>query len=88
MLSLILATLVHADVLISAGHEGRPGSCARFPARACNLGARGERDWTPVVADETTRVLRAHGLRVIREPADFDGRFAVGMAIFIHFDGA
>ncbi|MGA7570652.1 MAG: hypothetical protein WCA80_07605, partial [Candidatus Aquilonibacter sp.] len=47
-----------------------------------------ERDWTPVVADETTRVLRAHGLRVIREPADFDGRFAVGMAIFIHFDGA
>jgi hypothetical protein len=88
MLALIFATLVHADVLISAGHEGRPGSCARFPGRACNLGARGERDWTPVVADETTRMLRAHGLRVIREPADFDGRFAVGMAMFIHFDGA
>lgn len=88
MLALVLATLVHADVLISAGHEGRPASCVRFPTRACNLGAAGEREWTPIVADEATRVLRAHGLRVIREPADFDGRYAVRMAIFIHFDGA
>ena len=88
MLELVFAALVHADVLISAGHEGRPASCASFPTRACNLGASGERDWTPVVADEATRILRAHGLHVIREPADFDGRYAVGMAIFIHFDGA
>jgi hypothetical protein len=88
VLALMFAALVHADVLISAGHEGRPASCARFPARACNLGAQGERDWTPVVADEATRVLRAHGLHVMREPADFDGHYAVAMAIFIHFDGA
>ncbi|HTX56686.1 MAG TPA: hypothetical protein VMD47_06250 [Candidatus Acidoferrales bacterium] len=88
MLPVLLAAWIHADVLISAGHEGRPASCARFPHRACNLGARGERQWTPIVADEATRVLRAHGLRVIREPADFGGRYAVSMAIFIHFDGA
>jgi hypothetical protein len=88
MLHLLLAAIVDADVLISAGHEGRPASCARFVHRACNLGAAGEIDWTPIVADEATRVLRAHGVRVIREPADFDGTYAVGMAIFIHFDGA
>jgi len=88
MLHLVLAALVHADVLVSAGHEGRPASCARYPRRACNLGASGERAWTPVVADEVTRLLRAHGIGVLREPADFDGRYAVDMAVFIHFDGA
>jgi hypothetical protein len=88
MLHLLLSAVIDADVLISAGHEGRPASCARFPHRACNLGAAGERDWTPVVADEATRMLRAHGVDVVRKPADFDGEFAVGMAIFIHFDGA
>jgi len=86
---LALAVLVStADVLVSAGHEGRPASCARYPKRACNLGAAGERAWTPIVADEVTRVLRAHGLSVVREPADFDGDYAVDAAVFIHFDGA
>jgi hypothetical protein len=88
VLHVLLATVLRADVLISAGHEGRPASCARFPRRACNLGAAGERDWTPIVANEATQMLRAHGVDVIREPADFAGAFAVGMAIFIHFDGA
>lgn len=89
MIHLILAAaLVHVDVLISAGHEGRPASCARYPKRACNLGARGEREWTPVVADEATRVLRAHGVSVARKPADFDGSYDVGAAVFIHFDGS
>jgi len=87
MLHAVLAVLVRADALISAGHEGRPASCARFPARACNLGAAGEREWTPIVADAATRVLRAHGVKVLREPADFGGTYAVGMAIFVHFDG-
>lgn len=85
---LFAALLTHADVLISAGHEGRPASCARFPKRACNLGAAGERDWTPVVADEVASVLRAHGVSVLREPADFNGAYQVDAAIFIHFDGA
>lgn len=85
---LLAAALVHADVLISAGHEGRPASCARYPKRACNLGANGEREWTPVVADEATRVLREHGVTVAREPADFDGAYDVDAAVFIHFDGS
>lgn len=78
----------HADVLIQAGHEGRPASCARFPHRACNLGAKGERRLTPLVADEAARELRAAGLRVARVPADYEGTYDVRAAIFIHFDGA
>lgn len=78
---------VHYDVLISAGHEGRPESCPRFPKHRCNLGTPGERAWTPVVADEAARVLRSEGYSVAREPADFDGEFDVRAAIFIHFDG-
>jgi hypothetical protein len=89
LIALVLsASLVHADVLISAGHEGRPASCARYPKRACNLGAAGERAWTPLVADEATRVLREYGVSVVREPADFDGTYDVDAAIFIHFDGS
>jgi len=76
------------DVLISAGHEGRPASCARFPTHRCNLGTAGERAWTPVVADEAARILRAHGLRVARLPADFLGTYHVGAAVFLHFDGS
>lgn len=82
------ASIRQYDVLVSAGHEGRPASCPRFPKRKCNLGAAGERQWTPIVADETARALRASGLTVAREPADFDGFFQVKTAIFIHFDGS
>ena len=88
MIAIILAAALHYDVLISAGHEGRPASCARYPGRACNLGTAGERTWNPIVADEATRVLREHGISVAREPADFDGTYAVSAAIFIHFDGS
>lgn len=80
-------TLQQYDVLISAGHEGRPQSCARFPKRKCNLGTAGERAWTPIVADEATRILRSEGYTVAREPADFDGTYDVKAAVFIHFDG-
>lgn len=76
------------DVLVQAGHEGRPESCARFPRRRCNLGAAGERAWTPRVADAATRVLREHGVRVARVPADYAGTYVVDAAVFIHFDGA
>lgn len=91
--ALLLAAVVpngarHADVLIQAGHEGRPASCARFPERRCNLGAAGERAATPLVADEAARALRAAGLLVARVPADYDARYDVRAAIFIHFDGA
>ena len=76
------------DVLISAGHEGRPASCAHFPQHHCNLGAAGERAWTPIVADAATRILRQHGVSVVRLPADFAGKYRVGAAVFIHFDGS
>ena len=76
------------DVLISAGHEGRPASCAHFPQHRCNLGAAGEREWTPIVADAATAILRNHGVRVVRLPADFAGRYRVDAAVFIHFDGS
>jgi hypothetical protein len=88
VLAAVLSAPLHYDVLISAGHEGRPQSCVHFPKRACNLGAAGERDWTPVVADTATRELRAMGYTVAREPADFHGTYAVESAVFIHFDGS
>lgn len=83
----LLAALIY-DVLISAGHEGRPASCPHFPHHKCNLGAAGERSWTPIVADAAARVLREHGLSVARLPADFDGTYQVKAAVFIHFDGS
>jgi hypothetical protein len=86
-LAVVLAALTF-DVLVSAGHEGRPASCARFPQRKCNLGAAGERGWTPVVADAATQILRDHGVTVARLPADFDGSYAVKAAVFLHFDGS
>lgn len=84
----MIPALLAVTILISAGHEGRPESCARFPQHTCNLGAAGERAWTPIVADAATRVLREHGVTVIRKPADFAGQYAVDAAIFIHFDGS
>jgi hypothetical protein len=81
------ASSLSDDVLISAGHEGRPQSCPRFPKRHCNMGTPGEQFWNTIVADEATRKLRALGYRVAREPADFDGEYNVKAAIFIHFDG-
>jgi len=78
---------IQADVLIGAGHEGRPQSCPQFPQHKCNLGTPGERELTPVVADEAARILRAHGVTVLRVPADFVGHYAVEAAAFIHFDG-
>jgi hypothetical protein len=81
-----------ADVLVQAGHQGRPASCAPLHVKACNLGtgASGERerDWTPIVADEVARVLRAHGYSVIRRPADYAEHDTARAAVFLHFDGA
>lgn len=89
MVGLVFAAVVLTyDVLISAGHEGRPASCARFPQHRCNLGASGERGWTPIVADAATKVLRTHGLKVARLPADFTENYRVEAAVFVHFDGS
>ena len=81
-----------ADVLIQAGHEGRPASCAPHHVAACNLGAAAqgatEREWTARVADTATAALRAAGYTVLRRPADYDGGDSVRAAVFLHFDGA
>jgi hypothetical protein len=74
--------------LIQAGHQGRPASCTLFPKRPCNLGAVGERENTPGIADEAARRLRAAGLRVVRVPADYREHYHARAAIFIHLDGA
>jgi len=80
------------DVVIQAGHEGRPASCAPLHVKACNLGTGGggalEREWTPVVADEAARVLRAAGYTVVRRPADYAGEDVARAAVFLHFDGS
>ena len=77
-----------ADVLIQAGHEGRP-DCGVEPARLCNnTGAPGEIGWTPITADAATRALRAAGISVLREPAHLSGPYHVRVAIFVHFDGS
>jgi hypothetical protein len=80
------------DILVQAGHEGRPASCAVFHPKACNLGtgAQGahEHEWTTLVADEATRVLRDHGYTVLRRPADYGEHDTVRAAVFLHFDGS
>jgi hypothetical protein len=87
MLDVILSVvLLRYDVLIQAGHEGRPASCAVFHPKHCNLGALDEREWTPIVADTATEILRDHGVSVARVPADFAGKYRVDAAVFVHFD--
>lgn len=75
-----------ADILIQAGHEGMTTGA---------MGASGplgdEIDWTPIVADEATRILRAAGVSVLRGDANFDlphRRYSVAAAAYIHFDGS
>jgi hypothetical protein len=81
-----------ADVLIQAGHQGRPASCTPLHVAKCNLGAgRGtalERDWNPRVADAAAAQLRRDGFSVIRRPADYLAHDRARVAIFVHFDGA
>lgn len=70
-----------AEVFIQAGHEGR------VSGRTGALSPWGrEADWTAIVADEATRILRAAGVSVIRAPADFGARARVRLALAIHFD--
>ena len=80
------------DVVVQAGHEGRPASCAPNHVHACNIGASSaygrEIAWTPIVADAMAASLRAAGLRVARRPADYPQHDTARIALFIHFDGS
>jgi len=86
------ARAADVDVVVQAGHQGRPASCAPLHVKACNLGAASplgtEREWTPIVADSAAKVLRAAGLRVMRRPADYAGHDTARAAVFLHFDGS
>jgi hypothetical protein len=81
-----------ADVVIQAGHQGRPASCAPNHVHACNIGASNGTDremaWTPIVADAVATKLRAAGYRVIRRPADYPEHDTARVFVAIHFDGA
>ncbi|MCK5902362.1 MAG: N-acetylmuramoyl-L-alanine amidase [Cocleimonas sp.] len=72
-----------ADVYIQAGHEGRifgnTGSVSKYGR---------EIDWTVIVADEATRILRDAGVRVIRAKADRKRVSHIKLAVSIHFDGS
>lgn len=96
-LAALFATLRSAsadevDVVVQAGHQGRPLSCVALHVAACNLGtglgAQRERDWTPIVADTAAAELRRDGLRVKRRPADYRGYDHARAAVFLHFDGS
>ena len=82
----------NVDVVVQAGHEGRPASCAPNHVHACNIGASSaagrEILWTPVIADAMTVTLRAGGLRVARRPADYPQHDRARAAVFIHLDGS
>ena len=87
-----LARAENVDVVVQAGHQGRPASCAPNHVHACNIGASSaigrEILWTPIVADALTATLRRAGLRVARRPADYPEHDTARVAIYIHFDGA
>lgn len=80
------------DVVVQAGHEGRPASCVPNHVHACNIGASSaaghEIAWTPIVADTMTAALRRAGFRVARRPADYAQHDTARVAIFMHFDGS
>jgi hypothetical protein len=82
----------HVDVVVQAGHQGRPQSCAALRVSACNLGtafgAQLERNWTPIVADAAAAALRRDGFTVKRRPADYAAHDRARAAVFLHFDGS
>lgn len=71
-----------AEIYIQAGHEGRTTGATGTSSEFGN-----EIDWTPIVADEATRLLEEAGVTVIRSPADRRKYSVVDLALSIHFDG-
>jgi hypothetical protein len=75
------------DVFIQAGHQNTPDNKTGGEGPLGN-----EIDWTPIVADEATRILRRAGVSTIREDASLkrpdrqNERFRVKVAVFLHFD--
>ncbi len=90
MLPMANAADYSADVLIQAGHEGRPNNSSTATGATGALGpGNNEIDWTVIIADEATRILKEAGVNVLRVNADeIEGNnYYVQVAISIHFDG-
>ncbi len=77
-----LRPIDRAEIYIQAGHEGRTSGATGTQSQYGR-----EIDWTPVVADEATRILREAGISVIRSKADHRRFSKVDLALSIHFDG-
>jgi hypothetical protein len=76
--------VIDCDVVIQAGHEDTPDS---MTGGSGPLGK--EIDWTPVVANEAVRVLKAAGVNAIKETAYIKvtrQHYRCKLALFIHFD--
>src|SRR5262249_47649736 len=58
------ADVIDCDVVIQAGHEDTPDDATGGEGPLGN-----EIDWTPIVANEAVRVLRATGVDAIKETA-------------------
>lgn len=71
-----------AEIYIQAGHEGRIKGATGTSSKYGN-----EIDWTPVVANEATRILEDAGISVLRTNADHRKYCVVDLALSIHFDG-
>lgn len=71
-----------AEIYIQAGHEGRTRG-----ATGTSGPYGSEIEWTPIVADEATRILEEAGITVIRSAADRRKYSVVDLALSIHFDG-
>src|SRR5438034_9521517 len=76
-----------ADVFIQAGHENTPDNKTGGEGPLGN-----DIEWTPIVADEATRILSQAGVSTISEDASLkrperqSQRFRAWTAVFLHFD--
>src|SRR5438046_4217880 len=75
------------DVFIQAGHQNTPDNKTGGEGPLGN-----EIDWTPIVADEATRILRSGGVSTIREDASLkrperqQERLGVKITVCLHAD--
>jgi hypothetical protein len=79
-----------ADVLIQAGHEGKKRN--KGSGTTASVGASGiaqpEHQMTPKVANAAEKVLKDHGVSVIRANGVFPQAFEVKLGLALHFDGS
>src|SRR6516164_2400831 len=76
--------IIDCDVVIQAGHEDTPDDKTGGEGPLGN-----EIDWTPIVANEAVRLLRAARVNAIKETAHIKvtkQKYRCKLALFIHFD--